>query len=457
MYEAEPELTVRGQWICLNIQPGLTWPTRSQSLEFAGHRIWIIPITREEYGGVGMKIPDGMNAEEGEGILLRFLSVLSWRERSGILVAHRTGGDIVRMMGRPKLFADAIQQAFDFTDFPCPNGDGAIALGLMREARSLNHPGYSFLSYWRILELAFRHLGKKASEARVRWMKKTLPILNGDGVREAKASIAAEGIEGTAEVCRHLFESSRCAVAHANSEIIVNPDDPRDARRLTVELPLVREMAIQLLEWPFPEPAAVREMAIQAIEEIFGIPSRSTEFRLHLYELKGWKQIIGDDVIKRYLAGEMEEGEMVYLPNINVRLRENPVYPSFENMVAIDLFEQDQRLFVEYQSQSGLALLRFALNFPEERLEFEITDGIFGGDDGSVLAAEHRHDADRFIRDYLLNGELQMWDAETGALLSRLDAFLPRNCFVELDACNARIDAALNEVNRRKEASEKTD
>ena len=59
----------------------------------------------------------------------------------------------------------------------------------------------------------------------------------------------------------------------------------------------------------------------------------------------------------------------------------------------------------------------------------------------------------RFYRDYMLNGELQMWNAETGALLSRLDAYLPVNMMLNLEDCNAGIAAAGAEVERRRAAA----
>lgn len=56
-----------------------------------------------------------------------------------------------------------------------------------------------------------------------------------------------------------------------------------------------------------------------------------------------------------------------------------------------------------------------------------------------MAAARNGKELDRFFRDYFLNGKLQMWNADTGALVSRCDAFIPMNCFVDVDVCNAAI------------------
>ena len=47
-------------------------------------------------------------------------------------------------------------------------------------------------------------------------------------------------------------------------------------------------------------------------------------------------------------------------------------------------------LHLEYHTRDGLAAIRFALDFAEERLLFDLSNGIFGQDDGLVAAADHR-------------------------------------------------------------------
>jgi len=387
-----------------------------------------VPLTQEDDPGVAMRLSDGIDQDEAESILYRFLSVLSWRESMPIVVAYRTGGGMVRMMGRRNEFGGATRGGFDFTDVICPEDEQPrIALALVREARSLNHHGYAFLSYWRVLELAF-----PAKVDRDSWMIATLPTLAGQGVDRAINDI---GLEDFGEIQKHLYVSSRCAVAHAMSPPIVNPDNPRDARRLQGELPIVRELAFR------------------AIEERFGIDTPSTEYRKHFYELRGWKEILGAESVAKVIAGvQPSEGETVDLPLINVRLRESPPYQPLENMVPSCIVIRDGGVDLEYRSPDYLMAIRFRLNFVDERLVFEVDNCLFGGDDGSVLAAEYMRETRRFIRDYLLNGELQIWNAETGALLSRLDAFIPFNCMIDLDSCNAGIDAAQVEIEARRGA-----
>jgi len=429
VFDAAPQLLERGEWVCLDIRPDVTWPVRPQSVNFAGHVVWIMPITTDCYPGVAIKRPPGMSRHEAEHILYRLLSVISWRENCGVAVAHRSGGSLPLMMGLDKKSGYSICESFDFVDVICPEDEGPqVALALMREARGLNHYGYAFLSFWRVLEWAFP---KKRD--RVAWMQAALPTLSGNGVREALAAIPAQG---PPDVCRHLFDSGRCAIAHAAGHPIINPDDPRDAERLSRELPLVREMAIR------------------AIEEHFGIDTPSTEYRKHLYELRGWKARLGSQLVDLVLAGgEPGEGEVIELPRINVRLRDCPPYLPLEGMQPTAAFAHERGINLEYRTHDGLVAIRFRLSLPDERLVFDIANGLYFEEDGSISAAEYQRELHRFMRDYFLNGILHIWDADSEALISRLSAFLPVNCRINLGAFNAHIADADAEVERRRIAA----
>jgi hypothetical protein len=415
--------------VCLNISPSALWPVRAQSVQFAGHEVWIIPLTLEEHPGIAMNRSPDISDEEAEGILYRLLSVLAWRESTGLTVAHRTGGSWPMMMALDRHTGFATRQPFDFTEVICPEELAPrIALGLMREGRSLNHAAYAFLSFWRVLELAF-----PKTRDRVSWMQDVLPTLAGHDVLSALNSVHALGVD---DVCLHLRDSGRCAIAHAGGGLTVNPDDPRDARRLAQELPLVREFAVR------------------AIEDRFGIDSPSTEFREHLYELRGWKQAIGSEMVERLKSGDETLGEgVIDLPVISLRLRDRPAYQALENMTPTQANVTDGLLHLEYRSADALMAIRFALDFRRERVMFDLEHGLFGHDDGSVETARYRVDARRFFRDMLLNGELRMLEAESGALISRLDPLIPVNCVLDLEASNATIAEAEAELDRRMAAS----
>jgi hypothetical protein len=94
-----------------------------------------------------------------------------------------------------------------------------LALGLMREGRGLNHVGYAFLSFYKILDAAF-----PADKQRITWISAAIAGLTGFGVKEALDGIRAQGITTPDGIGRHLYQSGRCAMAHGARKPIVDPD-----------------------------------------------------------------------------------------------------------------------------------------------------------------------------------------------------------------------------------------
>jgi hypothetical protein len=60
-------------------------------------------------------------------------------------------------------------------------------------------------------------------------------------------------------------------------------------------------------------------------------------------------------------------------------------------------------------------------------------------DTGTAESAERVAEIKRFERDYFGNGKLHIVNADTGALISRKDAYLPLNMFLDQQAADAEI------------------
>jgi len=345
------------------------------------------------------------------------------------MVAHMSGGNLPRMMGLTNKSGIAIRDTFDLSDLQqIPDDRGRLALALMREGRGLNHPAYAFLSFFRVLEIAISN-----NQARRQWATDNIDNIDGHQAKEALGKLR-ESVPG--DIGTHLYESGRCAIAHAKAAPVINPDDPRDARRLQSELPIIQALAVL------------------AIEQHLGIQTSHTMWNEHIYELRGWKPVFGDALIAGVLAGDPPpEDQQVDAPLLNVRLRRSAPFTPLEGMHPLQAGFQHGKIEVVYQSEDGLVDLVFWLNFAEERLQFDIEHSIVARDDGSVAAARNGKELDRFFRDYFLNGEIQMWNAENSSLVSRCDAFIPMNCFVDVDVCNVAIAKWDEVIAEREEAA----
>jgi Methylamine utilization protein MauJ len=415
--EETPELRTNGEWVCLNVDTRTAWPTTPQAFAFEGHQAWVMPLTTDHYPGLAAIKPADMDRDQCFALLHRALSVLAWLQDTGAVVVHMSGGNLPRMMGTRQPFGYAIRDEFDLSDLPVVgDASGKLALALMREGRGLNHPGYSFLSFFRALETAIPN-----GKARGAWITESIDRLEGHRAKEALDKLKA-AIQG--DIGKHLRESGRHAIAHAQADPIINPDDPRDARRLEAELPIIEALAVL------------------AIEEHLGIQTRHKAWQEHLYELRGWKSIIPAAVIKASLVAEPNDIQAnVDLPLINFRLRRSEPFPLLEGMAPVHVGMTNQRVDLVYRSADGLAEIIFWLNFAEERLEFDLDRSFNLYDDGTASAARNGKERCRFIWDYFGNGEIQIWDADTGKLISRVDAFLPLNMMANLDGHIAELAA----------------
>lgn len=411
-----PGLLVNGDWVCLNIDTRTSWPTMPQSFVFEGHQVWVMPLTTDHYPGLAANKPPDMDRDESFAFLHRALSVLAWLQDTGAVVVHMSGGNLPRMMGRPQSIGNAIRDDFDLSDLPLIDDvAGKLALALIREGRGLNHPGYSFLSFYRALETAIPN-----GPARGAWVTANIDRIEGHRAKDALDRLKAD----VRDIGKHLRESGRHAIAHAKADPIINPDDPRDARRLEAERPIIEALAVL------------------AIEDHLGIQTSHKAWREHLYELRGWKSILPAAVIQASLLAEPGDIQAnIDLPPINFRLRRSEPFPLLEGMVPAHAGLANQRIELVYRSVDGLAEVTFWLNFAEERLEFDLDNSFRLYDDGSAAVARNGKERCQFIWDYFGNGEIQIWNARNGELISRVDAFIPLNMMANLDGHVAELAA----------------
>jgi len=415
------ELAQRGEWIVANIATTSPWPIVAQKVQWRGVDIWIMPVMKDFFPAVAMMVPPGKARHECEELVMRFISMLSWVEERGYAVegGGLGGGSLPSPMGRDKQRGFMICDEFDLSYFPEVTAEKAmLALALMREGRSLNHVGYAFLSFYKVLETAFPR-----DEKRIAWIAGAIADLDGFGVKEAIDGIKAQGFSTAEEVSTHLFKSGRCAMAHGARKPIVDPDIPGDLRRLGSELPIVRALAIR------------------AIEQVFGVETRGTNFRKHLYELAGFKKILGPEIVKFMQEGKPPSGDpVVDVPDISVRIRRKGAYGPLEGLRCKRLGHSGSVVQMHFESLQGDVTFRFLLDFEQERIVFDVFKDIGVRDTGSADSAERVHEVRRFEQDYFGNGQLHIVEADTGELIGRKDAFIPMNMY--LDGAGAKAELA---------------
>jgi hypothetical protein len=408
------ELLERGEWLVANLETNLSWPVSAQKVIHRSIEFWLLPVTRESYPAVALNLK-GMPREEGKRRLLRLLSAISWFEDSGIMLAGFSGGSLPRPLGREKSMGLTITADLELTGLPEPSDDkGQLALALMREGRGLNHPAYAFLSFYRVLEVCV------PAKSRKKWISDHAEQI---WDHRGKKALADLKLTGVADVGDHLSRSGRHAIAHAAEKPVIDPDEPSDSERLSAELPLMMGLA-QL-----------------AIEKELGVKTSHTEWKEHLYELAGFKRLFGAALVESTMSGkEHEDGTEIDLPSIDVELRKRSPYLPLERLNLIHVAQRDKTIQVVFGSADGLVQIQFVLDFAEERLRFDWERGVNARDDGSTQAARNVAELARFLKDYLGNGELHLYESETRQLIARVGAFIPLNFWGNNDYFNALIE-----------------
>ena len=86
---------------------------------------------------------------------------------------------------------------------------------------------------------------------------------------------------------------------------------------------------------------------------------------------------------------------------------------------------------MQFQAAEGDVGFRFSLDFDNERLQFDLFNDLAVSDTGTAESAERVHEVSRFWQDYFANGQLQIFNSDTGELISRKDAYLPLNMWLD--------------------------
>jgi hypothetical protein len=270
-------------WVVIGLEPGLPdWTPEELTISYQGFDLRLRPETEDRLATIAIPFSEPQTFEQAAKAGRRFLSAFAWLHdgRGTVQDNGMSGGGSPIWLGksawhqqrRPDfsrpLRLEHLQEPSDPKTW--------LALGLYREARYVNSAPYELLGYFKIINI----LADKGAH-QVAWITKALPSITEHRAVERLTELQ------TAEpnVPLYLYESGRCAVAHAHDDPVVDPDDAADLLRVRRDIPLVRALAEH------------------AIEHALGVKSSLTIYREHLYHLAGFRDLFGPDLVKRLKNG----------------------------------------------------------------------------------------------------------------------------------------------------------
>lgn len=389
------------QWVVVGLETSVAWPVTETKVRYRGHEIILRPSSERHAPTVVISYDLPTTFDQALVIVRQFLSSLSWAEGMPIRETLVTGGGLPIHVGREPL-VNHINPTFRADYLPEPNNPKTLlALAFYREALAVNSVAYQFLGFFKILNIVH-----STWKAQADWINATLDKLTDFQALERLKALKAE----QTDIGQYLYVSGRCAVAHAFNEPLVNPEDPEDTVRLSRDLPLIRALAAHL------------------IEHELGVKSKHTVWREHLYELDGFRSLLGNALLQRLNAKEpIQVGEVPQFPPLSVRLRDQPTMSAFEGLEPTVLDANEGRILLRCSLPSGLVQMLLGLNFAAERLEHDPLEAVSLTDNGSEEAAQYALDHIRLIRGLVLNGQLEVWDSTREMLLGRCDPCIPVN------------------------------
>lgn len=406
---------LKGPWIIANINTWIGWPEKRTIVEYRNLKMYLFPEEDDLYPCIGVIKSSSTKDDEIRKIIMQFISELTWVEQNRINIVAWLGGGYPFRMKKSKS-TTIVSPHFRITYLPEIEDDKIrLALAFYREGLGLDHKAYSFLSFYKIINMFY-----KSGTTQKDWIKN-----NYIKITELKAKERIEELlKGGIEIDEYLYVSCRCAIAHAGVEPTIDPENLEDNIRLANDLPIIKSL-VEIL-----------------IENELNVKTSHSVWREHKYELMGFKEIIGNDTITKLLNNE-DIKEINIPEKISIRIWNKANYLPFEAMNINSVHYNDSVLLLKYVSNDSLITFYLKLDFKNERLHIDPINGIKTKDDNTSNAANNIAEVYRFLADYFGNGSLEVWDLTTSKCLGYCDPFIPTN--IDLGATIDNFENAIKE------------
>ena len=231
------------RWLNIGVLGGACWPTKEQKINFHGHDLILKPATKDTEQSIHINLK-GISDIEAMTLVNRFLSILSWCDDQGMVNDGGWSGNPVPVAVPKKSRIVGSSIAFPFNRDIEKASKAKLSLALYREALSINSIPFAFLSYFKIFNVFWKDKYVNGKNELVEGIRSLLPRIEDDLAKERLAELK----KTEHDVPKYLYESGRCAIAHAHSDPIVDPDNVTDLRRLSQDIWIAKAMAEYLIE-----------------------------------------------------------------------------------------------------------------------------------------------------------------------------------------------------------------
>ncbi|MFD1841718.1 methylamine utilization protein MauJ [Paracidovorax cattleyae] len=384
----------RRGWLSVGVVSSIAWSQEDVWIEYDGHEYFLQGVKREQEGEVrsapGISTPaEQDNNDEVMARLYRFTSILGFYKRGYVDITNRTWGTFIIRYGAVRdVYTEVMQggaHGFDCNHMPIIENDQVRkALAFLREGRRLSrvHDAYSFLSFFKVIE------SQMPSEKRVEWVGNNLDQLTEERAVKRIKELRDQGID----VNKHLFDSGRCAVAHASlGKIIVDPDIPADRQRIAADLCII-------------EALANRYIKVDA-----GVPDEMDVYS-NRDRLTPWYPLMTPEAVETLKAGGCVE-DVARLgrlegATVSVNLWPHPPADQFREMTLLPIDNGDGVLRFVTISSRGTIVLAFAMDVANGKLHTLLNE--CGFRQGVEINEQDIEDFTRYFHSVIGNGMVEL-------------------------------------------------
>ncbi len=395
LFGADALAKVQGRfgWLTVGVASSIAWPEDDVWVDYDGFEFLLHGARQEGELRISpcVSTPSPReDVDEALSRLYRFTSVLGFYKRGYVDITGRTWGTRMIRYGNPRDTFTTVLQAgktgFSCNHMPVIEDDHIRkALAFLREGRRLErvHEPYSFLSFFKVLESQLN------SKERTAWVEKNLDLITEQ--RAVKRINELRGLGVNVNI--HLFESGRCAVAHASvGGNIVDPDMPADRRRIAADLEIISALANRYLR-------------VDA-----GVPDE-----MDLYctrdRVAPWHPLMTPGAVAALKAGghveRVEDLGMLNGATVSVRLWPDPPPKQFEAMKLLPIESGEGIVKFISMSVRGTIELVFVVDVANGRVHTVITEG--GMRAGVAITEEDVTDYTRYFHSVVGNRIVELF------------------------------------------------
>lgn len=365
------------QWLTAGVATTVAWPDDDVCVIYGGDEFFLrgrVRAGKDSPPCISINLGKG-GEDEAIAKIYRFTSILSWYNGGYVDVSGYIWGSHPTLYGARGVYSSMgihSKKGFSCNHMPIIESENVRkALAFWREGRRLDevHDSYAFLSYYKVIESQYENTNP-GKAAKIAWIAAAIDKLK-DRAGKRVAELRATGVD----VGKHLYESGRCAVAHASLDgEIVDPDVAVDRRRLSADLVVMEELARMYIR---------DELKVPDSMSLYGTRDR----------LAPWAGFLPADVLATLKGG----GTPAEVPGLQDRIvsvglwPDGPI-PGLEQMTMhVDGFDRGLVKIVLLNARKTVILM-FLLDFRNGRLHTRL-------EEGGLLSGEHSPD-EKDVRAY---------------------------------------------------------